>query len=71
MKQVFEQSRRLFHFSSVTYRCAVDRGMWKGVEGKVWSVKKVECYGWGIWCVECEVGIVECKVLGGKRECGL
>ena len=57
------------------YQCTVDRGMWKGVEGKVWSVKKVECWvgntvcrvwrcvKWGLWSVEWKW-----KVWGGKCE---
>ena len=30
-------------FPLLPYQCTVDSGMWKGVECKVWSVKKVEC----------------------------
>ena len=30
----------IFHL--LPYQCTVDSGMWKGVECKVWSVKKVE-----------------------------
>ena len=51
---------------------SVDCGMWRGVEGKVWSVKKVVCSVGDILCrvsVECEVGIVEGGVQSVK--CGV
>ena len=61
------------NFHLLPYQCAVDSGMWKGLECQVRSVKKVECWvgivvcrvwslKWGLWSVKCKVWGGKCKV---------
>ena len=56
----------LAHFPPVTVQVRCRLWMWNWVECKAQSVKKVECLLGNVVCVcvcvECEVGIVECKV---------
>ena len=78
--KLFQHSCTFFHFPLIPYRCTVDCEMWKGVECKVWSVKKVKCWVgnvvcrvWsgdfvkcGVWSVKCGVESVKCRVWSAK-----
>ena len=61
----FEQSCKCPILPMLLYQCTLDSDMWKGVECKMWNVKKVECWV-AMSRVKCQVGIVECGVQSVK-----